>query len=159
MDTMFNQGLNINHLESDDCPSEGESDAPSLVPHYLAKSGLSSESGCDEFDDDLWDASEFTTHRCNSVKVSHIPSEPTINPHEYNNKLDNVTGVCIQCVTLSEENVFQPKSIHGDTVDLKQSKMSCESAQGDSTFQPSRTSRFRIPSHHNSTSSPHQQLQ
>jgi hypothetical protein len=78
----------------------------------------SSESEYNEFDEDPWDTSEFTTYRCNSAKVSHIPPEPTINPHDYEDELDNVTGIRIHCVTLSEENTYQPKSIHGDMVDL-----------------------------------------
>jgi hypothetical protein len=41
---MFNQGLNVNHLESNECSSEDESDAPSLAPHYLSNSVSSSES-------------------------------------------------------------------------------------------------------------------
>jgi hypothetical protein len=72
MYTMFNEGLNVNRLESDDCPSEDESDAPSLTPHCLAKSVSPSESECDEFDEDLWDTSEFTTYQCNT----HLLNQP-----------------------------------------------------------------------------------
>jgi hypothetical protein len=132
---MFNQGLNINHRECDDCPSEDENDAPSLAPNYLSKSVSSSESEYDkseydEFGEDPWDKSEFTTYRCTIVKVGHIPSEPIINPQDYEDELDNVIGIHIHCVTLSKENVYQPKSIHDNTVDLKLSKIACKSAQG-----------------------------
>jgi hypothetical protein len=130
MHQMFNQGLNVNHLECDDCPSEDESDAPSLTPHFLSKSVSSSESEYDEFGEDPWNNLEFTTYQCNSIKISHIPSEPIINPHDYKNELDDVIGTCIHRVTLSKENVYHPKSIHDDTVDLKLSKIACESAQG-----------------------------
>jgi hypothetical protein len=167
-DTMYemcNQGLNINHLESDDCPSEDESDAPSLPPHCLSNSVSSSESECDEseydeFGEEPWDESEFTTYRCNSVKVGHIPSQPTINSHDYEDEMNNAAGIRIHCVTLSKENIYQPKSIHDNTVDLKLSKIACEKcSRKPSTFQPSRTSRLRISSDHNSTSTPYQQLQ
>jgi hypothetical protein len=80
---LFHQGLYVNHLECDDCPSEDESDAPSLTPHCLSKSVSSSESEYNKFGEDPWDDSEFTTYRCNSIKISHIPSEPVINPHDY----------------------------------------------------------------------------
>jgi hypothetical protein len=128
---MFNQGLNIDHLESEDCPSEDESDATSLAPHHLSNSVSSSESEYDEseygkFEEDPWDDSKFLTYQCNSVKVSHIPSEPTINPHDYEDESDNTAGLCIHCVTLSKENIYQPKSIHDDTVDLKLFKIACE---------------------------------
>jgi hypothetical protein len=88
MDKMFKQRLNVDLLESEDCPSEDESDAPSLAPHHLSNSVLSSESEYheseyDNFGEDPWDESEFMTYQCNSVKVNHIPSEPTINPHDY----------------------------------------------------------------------------
>jgi hypothetical protein len=97
---MFNQGLNINHLESDDCPSEDESDAPSLTPHYLSKLVSSFESEYNEFGEDPWHTSaEFTTYQCNGVKVGHIPSEPTKNSHDYEDELDKIAGILIHCVT------------------------------------------------------------
>jgi hypothetical protein len=103
MHQLFNQGLNVDHSECDDCPSEDESDAPSLAPHYLSKSVSSSESEYDEFGEDSWDDSEFTTYRCNSAKISHIPSEPIENPQDYEEDLDtiiidstvDVIGTCI----------------------------------------------------------------
>jgi hypothetical protein len=89
-----------------------------------------SESEPDEFDGDPWDTSDFTTYRCDSVKVSHTSSNPIINPHEYEDDWDDSASVRIHCVTLDRENIFQPKSAHGDTVNLTASRMSCEVAQG-----------------------------
>jgi hypothetical protein len=59
---LFNQGLNVDHSECDDCPSEDESDVPSLVPRYLSDSESSTGLEHDEFGEDPWDDSEFTTY-------------------------------------------------------------------------------------------------
>jgi hypothetical protein len=127
MHQMFNQGLNIDHLECDDCPSEDESDAPSLVPHHLSKSVSSSEPEHDKFGEDPWDDLEFMTHQCNSIKISHILSEPIENPHDCEDDLNNVIGTHVHRVTPHNGNIYRPQSIDDSTMDLKLSKVACES--------------------------------
>jgi hypothetical protein len=44
----------------------------------------------DEIGEDPWEDLEFMTYRCNSIKVSHIPSEPMENSHDCEEDLDDI---------------------------------------------------------------------
>jgi hypothetical protein len=59
-----------------------DDDTSAIVPQDPPDSGSTASVDFDEFGEDPWDDSEFATCRCNSVKVSHIPSEPVRNPHD-----------------------------------------------------------------------------
>jgi hypothetical protein len=134
MHQLFNQGLIVDHSECDDCPSEDESDLPALAPHYFSDSDSSTGLEYDKFGEDRWDDLEFTTYRCDIIKVSHIPSEPIENPHDYEEDLDDtvidstgdVIGTYIHRVTLDDENIYHPTSVDDSIVDLKLSKLACE---------------------------------
>jgi hypothetical protein len=107
---LFNQG----EEECDDCSAENDSDTPALAPRDFSDSDSSTGSEFDKFGEDSWDDSELATYRCNSVKVSHIPSEPMRNPHDYEEDLDdiivyssgNVIGASIHRLTLVDANIF-----------------------------------------------------
>jgi hypothetical protein len=93
-----------------------DDDMPTIVPHDPSDSGSTTSMDFDEFGEDPWDDSEFLTYRCNSVKVSHIPSEPVRNPHDYDEDINDividsagdVVGTYIHRVTLVDENIYQP---------------------------------------------------
>jgi hypothetical protein len=70
---IVHQGLNVDHSECDDCPSDDENDMPALAPCYFSDSDSSTGLQYDKFGEDPWGGSEFTTYRCNSVNVSHTP--------------------------------------------------------------------------------------
>ena len=72
------------------------------------------------------------------MRVSHIPSEPVRNPHDYDEDLNdivvdsdgNIVGTYLHRVTLVDENVNQPTSIDANIVDLKLSKLAFEGNRG-----------------------------
>ena len=115
-----------------------DDDMSTIVPHDPCDSGSTTSMDFDEFGEDPWDDSEFATYRCNSVRVSHIPSEPVRNPHDYDEDLNdividsdgNIVGTYIHRVTLVDENVYQPTSIDANIVDLKLSKLAFEGNRG-----------------------------
>ena len=131
---LFNQG----EEECDNCPTEDASDILALAPCDSSDSDSTTRLEFDEFGEDPWDDSEFATYRCNSAKVSHIPSEPVRNPHDYEEDLDDiivdctgeVIGTYVYQVTLDDENIYRPTSVDENIVDLKLSKLAYEGSQG-----------------------------
>ena len=108
-----------------------DDDMSTVIPCESSDSSSTASVDFDEFGEDPWDDSEFAIYRCNSVRISHIPSEPVQNPHDYDEDLNdiimdpdgNIVGTYIHQVMLVDDNIYRPTSIDANMVDLKLSRL------------------------------------